>query len=145
MDISTALPIWYEFDHIGIAVKSLEEGEKLYRAMGWAVGHEETVESEKVRVKMFELGNNCRIELLEPTSDDSTVAKFLKKRGPGIHHICLRVKNISACLRNLKEKGFRLVNETPIEGARNCRVGFIHPSSAGGVLIEVSEEHPAPA
>jgi len=79
------------------------------------------------------------IELLEPTSADSTVKKFLDKRGGGIHHICFRVKNIEKVLENLKSEGMRLIHEKPIAGAHNCKVAFIHPSSANGVLIELSE------
>ena len=97
------LPIDFEFDHFGIAVHSLSEGEKVYLAMGFSEGHVEEVKSEKVRVKMFNLKNNSRIELLEPTDKDSAVAKFLEKRGPGIHHICLRVQNIRAALKKIKD------------------------------------------
>jgi methylmalonyl-CoA epimerase len=133
------LPIDFEFDHVGIAVNSLAEGEKVYLAMGFAPGHVETVESEKVRVKMFDLANNSRIELLEPTSKDSTVAKFLEKRGPGIHHICLRVKDIRKSLAKLKSANIRLIHAEPFRGAHNCEVAFIHPAGAGGVLIELSQ------
>jgi methylmalonyl-CoA/ethylmalonyl-CoA epimerase len=129
----------FEFDHVGIAVKSLTEGSKMYESMGLTHSSIEEVASEKVRVKMFELNNNSRIELLEPTSVDSTVAKFLEKRGPGIHHICLRVKNIRDVLGRLKTAGVRLIHEQPFRGAHDCDVAFIHPSSAGGVLIELSQ------
>lgn len=133
------LPLEFEFDHVGIAVPSLEEGEKVYLGMGISNGHIEEVKSEKVRVKMFELGNQSRIELLEPTSDDSVISKFLKKHGPGIHHICLRVTNVRASLEQLKKNGFRLIHDTPFRGAHNCEVAFLHPSTAGGVLIELSQ------
>jgi methylmalonyl-CoA/ethylmalonyl-CoA epimerase len=133
------LPFDFEFDHVGIAVKSLQEGEKIYLAMGFQEAGIEEVAREKVRVKMFELGNSSRVELLEPTSPDSTIAQFLAKRGPGIHHICLRVRDIRAVLAKLKKGGFRLVHEEPFEGAHQCQVAFIHPSSAGGVLVELSQ------
>jgi methylmalonyl-CoA/ethylmalonyl-CoA epimerase len=133
------LPIAYEFDHVGIAVRSLDEGEKVYLAMGFERGQTEDVKSEKVRVRMFEMGNNSRIELLEATASDSPVAKFLEKRGPGIHHICLRVKDIRHSLKSLKAHGIRLIHEEPFAGAHGCDVAFIHPSGAGGVLIELSQ------
>lgn len=137
----TPLPINgdFIFDHVGIAVRSLAEGEIVYKAMGFKVGKTEEVISEKVRVRMFELANQARIELLEATSEDSPVAKFLVKRGPGVHHICLRVKDIRSDLKKLKQARVRLINDEPFRGAHNCDVAFIHPSSAGGVLIELSE------
>lgn len=134
------LPVQFEIDHLGIAVNSLSEGELPYLAMGLTAEGTEEVPREKVRVRMFELKNNARIELLEPTSPDSTIAKFLAKRGPGLHHICLRVSNIAAVLEQLKAKGIRLIHETPFAGAHNCMVAFVHPSSMGGVLVELSEK-----
>lgn len=130
----------YELDHIGIAVKSLQEGFKFYEALGAQAGEVEEVASEKVRVMMFELKNKARLELLEPTSNESTIAKFLEKRGPGIHHICLRVPQVEPILQRLKAKGIRLIHEKPFAGAHGCLVAFIHPSSTGGVLIELSEK-----
>jgi methylmalonyl-CoA/ethylmalonyl-CoA epimerase len=91
-------------------------------------------------VAFLDLQNSSRVELLEPTESASTVAKFIDKRGPGIHHICLRVKLIDEVLKNLKNAGIKLINETPVRGAHNCRVAFVHPSSTGGVLIELSEK-----
>jgi methylmalonyl-CoA/ethylmalonyl-CoA epimerase len=133
------LPFKYKLDHIGIAVRSLVEGEKPYLALGFTAGKVEEVVSDKVRVKMFEMSNDSRIELLEPLSDDSPVAKFLVKRGPGIHHICLRVENIRQSISQLKEHNVRLINEVPTRGAHGCEIVFIHPASMGGVLIELSE------
>ncbi len=130
----------FQFDHVGIAVQSLAEGEKVYTAMGFVACGVEEVQSEKVRVKMFELGNESRIELLEPTSPESPVAKFLAKRGPGIHHICLRVADIRQALKTLKTAQVRLIHEEPFRGAHSCDVAFIHPSSAGGVLVELSQK-----
>ena len=132
-------PIDFEFDHVGIAVRSLDEGEKFYRALGFVEGHVEEVAREKVRVKMFELGNNSRIELLEPTSSDSVVAQFIEKRGPGIHHICLRVRNIREALQKLKSAKIRLIHDEPFRGAHDCEVAFVHPAGAGGVLVELSQ------
>lgn len=102
--------------------------------------HVEEVPGEKVKVGMFELDNDARIELLEPMSSDSAIAKFLATRGPGIHHICLKVKNIRAILKTLKAQGVRLVHEEPVPGAHNCLIAFVHPKSTGGVLIELSEK-----
>ena len=99
----------FDLDHIGIAVKSLAEGKAFYEALGFTGMTEETVESEKVRVGFFILKNGSRIELLEPTSKDSPIAKFLEKRGPGIHHICLRVQNIREVMKKLKAKGIQVL------------------------------------
>jgi methylmalonyl-CoA epimerase len=136
---ASTLPIEFEFDHVGIAVHSLDEGEKFYRALGFSPAVSEEVKSEKVKVRMFEMANNSRIELLEPTSPDSTIAKFLEKRGPGIHHICLRVKDVRKALGRLRQAKYRLVHDEPFKGAHNCLVAFVHPASTGGVLIELSE------
>jgi methylmalonyl-CoA epimerase len=129
----------FEFDHVGIAVKSIAESEKFYKALGFSHGHEEIIAREKVKAKIFTLGNDSRVELLEPTSSDSVIAQFIEKRGQGIHHMCLRVKDIRKSLAELKCAGMRLVHETPFVGAENCLVAFVHPSSTGGVLIELSE------
>lgn len=129
----------FELDHIGIAVNSIDEGSKFYRALGFAEPHIEDVPSEKTKTGFLKLQNNSNLELLESMSDDGVIKKFLEKRGPGIHHICLRVKNITEVLAHLKEQGVRLINETPKKGAHNCLVAFIHPASTGGVLIELSQ------
>ncbi|RYZ71625.1 MAG: methylmalonyl-CoA epimerase [Proteobacteria bacterium] len=129
----------YELDHIAIAVHSLEEGKKPYELLGFGEIHTELVESQKVLTGFLKLGNGSSLELLEPTSDDSPVKKFLDKRGPGIHHICLRVKGIDALVESLKTKGIQMIDQQPKLGAHNCRVAFIHPKSTGGVLIELSE------
>jgi methylmalonyl-CoA/ethylmalonyl-CoA epimerase len=133
------VPFSYEFDHVGIAVSSLTEAAKPYLALGWTTSHMEEVPAEKVRVQMFELGNNCRIELIESTSPESTITKFIARRGPGIHHLCLRVSDIDAALSRAREHGLRLIHETPFLGAHNCRVAFLHPKSMGGVLVELSQ------
>ena len=129
-------------DHLGIATKGIEE------ALGfWAEGlglenvHTETVEDQKVRVAMLPIGDT-RIELLEPTSDDSPISKFLEKRGGGIHHIAVEVEDIASELDTLKQKGVRLIDTEPRVGAGGCLVAFIHPSAAGGVLLELVQTPP---
>ncbi len=133
------LPIDFAMDHIGVAVNSLEEGFQFYQALGFKEISTEIVESEQVKVGMIELQNNCRIELLESTSDDGPVAKFIAKRGTGIHHICLRVQDVQSCINQLKSKGYQLIHETPKLGAHNCLIAFVHPKSTGGVLLELSQ------
>ena len=125
-------------DHIGIAVKSLDAA-KIYETLGLTVGHTETVETQKVRTAFLSVGDS-NLELLEPTSPDSPIAKFIEKRGEGIHHICLRVDDIEAQLARLKAEGYRLINEAPVPGAHGCRVAFLHPAAGNGVLIELSEK-----
>lgn len=138
--IGAELDFEFELDHIGIAVESLEKGFGFYEALGFRDLETEEVPSERVKVGFIRLGNKANLELLESTTDDSPIRKFLAKRGPGIHHICLRVKNIDGILQQLKAKGVRLIDEQAKQGAHNCRVAFIHPSDAGGVLIELSEK-----
>jgi methylmalonyl-CoA epimerase len=136
-----------KIDHIGIATNGIEEAAAAYRdALGIQVTETEEVSGQKVRVAMLPIGES-RIELLEATSADSPISKFLAKRGPGIHHIALRVDDIRARLADLKSKGARLIDEEPRTGAGGCLVAFIHPSSTGGVLIELVEhvgEKPVP-
>lgn len=129
----------FSMDHIGVAVKSLESGFKFYQALGYSEMETEEVPSEKVKVGFLPLANGCDIELLEPTSEDSPIAKFIAKRGEGIHHICLRVENIQEVMGRLKSKGVQLINDEPKIGAHNCLVAFVHPRSTGGVLLELSE------
>ncbi len=129
----------FELDHIGIAVESLEAGSAFYKALGLNLDHEEEVKSEKVKVGFFGLGNQCNLELLEASSQDSPIAKFIEKRGTGIHHICLRVKDIRKIIKQLQNAGVQLINAEPKMGAHNCLVAFVHPKSTGGVLIELSE------
>ncbi|HVS33362.1 MAG TPA: methylmalonyl-CoA epimerase [Thermoanaerobaculia bacterium] len=124
-------------DHIGIAVRSIE-GAAIYKALGLAIDHVETVERQGVKTAFLSVGDS-NLELLEPLSPDSTVAKFIEKRGEGIHHICFRVDDIEQSLASLKAEGFRLVNEAPVPGAHGCRVAFLHPAAGNGVLIELSE------
>ena len=126
-------------DHIGIAVKSLAEAVKVYQdAIGLHVYGYDEVDDQGVRVAMLTIGES-RIELLEPTREDSPIEKFMMKRGEGIHHIALRVDDIEQALERLKASGVRLIDTTPRRGAHNTRVAFIHPSSTHGVLLELVE------
>jgi methylmalonyl-CoA/ethylmalonyl-CoA epimerase len=125
-------------DHIGIAVRSLDAA-KIYEALGLTIDHVETVETQGVRTAFLSAGDS-NLELLEPTGPHSTVAKFIEKRGEGIHHICFRVTNLEDHLARLKAQGFRLINEAPVPGAHGCRVAFLHPAAGNGVLIELSEK-----
>jgi methylmalonyl-CoA/ethylmalonyl-CoA epimerase len=130
-------------EHIGIATRSIEDALKFWRdALGLEVIHAETVEEQGVRVAMLPAGEP-RVELLEPTGDDSPVAKFLEKRGPGIHHVAVRVEDIRASLAQLKAAGARLIDEEPKVGAGGCLVAFVHPSASGGVLLELVERSAA--
>jgi methylmalonyl-CoA epimerase len=130
-----------EIDHLGIAVKSLAEAKKFYEKLGLEIMPEETVESEKVRVAMVPVGES-RIELLEATSPDSPIAKFLEKRGPGLHHVALQVTNLVERVEGLKAAGIRLINPEVQIGAGGHMYVFVHPSSTGGVLLELVEEAP---
>jgi methylmalonyl-CoA/ethylmalonyl-CoA epimerase len=126
-------------DHIGIATRELEEALSVWRdALGLMVDSTDEVVEQGVRVAMLPIGET-HIELLEPLSQDSPVGRFLHKRGPGIHHIAIRVTNIREALRELKAKGAHLIDETPRVGANGCLVAFIHPSATNGVLLELVE------
>jgi methylmalonyl-CoA/ethylmalonyl-CoA epimerase len=128
-----------KISHIGIAVKSLDEAIPLYRdVFGLELEGIEEVPGEKVRVAFFPLGE-ARLELLEPTSPDSPIAKFIEKRGEGIHHIAYEVDQLEEKLGLLKEKGIRLIHEQPKPGAHNMRIAFAHPKATGGVLTEFCE------
>ena len=124
-------------DHIGIAVRSIE-ATAIYQAMGLEIEHVEVVETQGVKTAFLSVGDS-NLELLEPTGPTSSVAKFIEKRGEGIHHLCFRVDDIEAHLERLKAAGYRLINEHPVPGAHGCRVAFLHPSAGNGVLIELSE------
>jgi len=126
-------------DHIGIAVRSIEEGRKFYEALGLTVEHIEEVPAEGVRVAMMRCGES-RIELLEPLSADSTIGKFLEKRGPGVHHLCLASDDLKGDDARLRESGIEPMRPEPTRGAANCWVQFVHPRSTGGVLVELSQE-----
>ena len=124
-------------DHIGIATPTIDEGLTIWRdALGFTPDAAEEVAEQGVKVCMLPVGDT-HVELLEPLSAESAVGKFLAKRGPGIHHIAIEVRDINASLAELKKKGARLIDETPRVGARGCLVAFIHPSSTNGVLLEL--------
>ena len=125
-------------DHIGIAVRSIDAA-KVYEALGLTVDHVETVETQGVRTAFLSVGD-ASLELLEPTGPETTIARFIEKRGEGIHHICLRVDDLESHLAALQAKGYRLINEHPVPGAHGCRVAFLHPSAGNGVLLELSEK-----
>ena len=127
-------------DHLGIAVKSLAAAKGIYEKLGLQISPEETVEQEKVRVAMVPVGES-RVELLEATSEDSTIAKFIAKRGEGLHHVCLRVPDLGAVVAKLNNDGVRLVSEEIKTGAGGHRYVFVHPASTGGVLLELVEGH----
>ncbi len=131
----------FAIDHLGIAVRSLAQAKIFYEKLGIHVMPEETVAQEKVRLAMVPLGES-RIELLEPLTEESPIAKFLAKRGEGIHHVSLRVDDLTATVAALKKSGVRLVNEQIQVGAGGHLYIFVHPSSAGGVLLELCEEQP---
>jgi methylmalonyl-CoA epimerase len=129
----------FQIDHLGIAVKSLASAKAIYEKLGLSVSPEEMVAHEQVRLVMVTVGES-RLELLEATSDDSTIAKFIAKRGEGLHHMCLKVPNLPAAVERLKKDGVRLVSEEIKTGAGGHQYVFVHPSSAGGVLLELVQE-----
>lgn len=129
-----------ELDHIGIAVSDLREALAFYRdALGLEVAPPEEVGSQRVRAHFIGTGG-AALELLEATAADSPIARFVDRRGPGLHHITLRVDDIGAALARLKDRGVRLIDEQPRRGAHGSLVAFIHPSSAHGVLVELKQE-----
>jgi methylmalonyl-CoA/ethylmalonyl-CoA epimerase len=127
-----------KIDHVGIAVRSIEEARRFYEALGLEVEEIEEVPQEGVRVAMIPCGES-RIELLEPTRDDSPVATFLAKRGEGIHHVCLGSDDVAGDDGALRAAGYRVLRPEPTVGAGGARVQFVHPKSANGVLVELSE------
>jgi methylmalonyl-CoA epimerase len=131
----------YSLDHLGIAVKSLAQARKFYENLGLEIHGEETVESEKVKVAMVPCGES-RIDLLEPTSDESPVAKFLARRGEGMHHVAVHVDDLQGAVDKLKASGARLINEEIKVGAGGHLYVFVHPQSTGGVLLELVQEQP---
>jgi methylmalonyl-CoA/ethylmalonyl-CoA epimerase len=133
-----------KIEHIGIATPKIEDALAFWRdALGLTVVHTEEVAEQGVRVAMLPVGEP-RVELLEPTHADSPVAKFLAKRGAGVHHIAVRVDDIRASLARLKAGGARLIDEEPRVGAEGCLVAFVHPASSGGVLLELVERAQSP-
>lgn len=129
-----------KIEHIGIAVKSLDNANKLFASL-FGVEHYkiENVDSENVATSFFKIGEN-KIELLEATSPESAISKFIEKKGEGVHHIAFEVENIYAEIERLKKEGFQLIHETPKKGADNKLICFLHPKSTNGVLIELCQE-----
>lgn len=132
-----------KLDHIGIAVRSLERAREFYERLGLCVEGVETLAAEKVRVAMLPLGET-RIELMEPTADDSPIAHFIEKRGEGLHHIALEVRGLEGHLRRLEAGGMRIIPPQAEAGAGGHRYAFLHPASCGGVLVELVEAAPEP-
>lgn len=128
----------YKIDHLGVAVASIDDALAVYRALGLIEVKREEVPSQKVTAAFLPVGES-RIELLEPTGEDSPIAKFLAKRGEGIHHVCFAVEDLEAALKDLAARGFRLVHSSPVPGADGKRVAFLHPEAGHGVLIELAE------
>jgi methylmalonyl-CoA epimerase len=126
----------FSIDHLGIAVKSLAAAKGIYEKLGLQVSPEETVEQEQVRLVMVPVGES-RLELLEATSENSAIAKFIAKRGEGLHHVCMKVPDLPAAVARLKKDGVRLVTDEIKIGAGGHKYVFVHPSSAGGVLLEL--------
>ncbi|HUW49359.1 MAG TPA: methylmalonyl-CoA epimerase [Patescibacteria group bacterium] len=127
-------------DHIGIAVKNLDEAIALYRdVLGFHFEGVQTLNDRKIKIVSFRCGSESHIELVQPLSSDSAVAKFLENRGEGIHHFAIKVKNIKAVLDEYKLKGLTLIDEEPKPGAGGSKVAFIHPKSTRGVLLELVE------
>ncbi|NJE85715.1 methylmalonyl-CoA epimerase [Thermococcus sp. CX2] len=129
-----------KIDHVGIAVKNLEDAIKVWEGLGLSVEEIEEVPDQKVRTAIIHVGES-RIELLEPTAEDSPIAKFIAKRGEGIHHIALGVDNIEEHLAKLKDAGYRLIDEQPRIGAGGAKIAFVHPKAVTGVLLELCERN----
>jgi methylmalonyl-CoA/ethylmalonyl-CoA epimerase len=128
-----------KIDHLGLATPTLEEGLRVWReAFGLEATVSETVAEQGVRTAFLQVGE-IHLELLEPTGPDTPVGRFLARRGPGFHHICFLVEDLAAALRALEKKGVRLVDREPRAGAGGCQVAFLHPSSTGGVLVELKQ------
>ncbi len=127
-----------KIDHIGVAVSNLNEAVEVYKSLGFHVAEIEEVEEQKVRVAMLPIGES-KIELLEATSPESAIAKFIEKRGEGVHHIAINVENIEEALENAKKAGIKLIDEKPRIGAGGKKVAFLHPKSLKGVLLEFVE------
>jgi methylmalonyl-CoA/ethylmalonyl-CoA epimerase len=133
------MPSIKRIDHIAILVEDIHAALTFWRdTLGLQLDHLEEVPDQQAEVAFMPV-NESEIELVRPTTDDSGMARYLKKRGPGIHHICFEVDDLEACLEQLKEKGVRLINPEPVPGAEGKIVAFIHPESTGGVLIELCE------
>jgi len=135
----TSVKEMFQIDHLGIAVKSLAAAKAIYEKLGLSVSTEETLEQEQVRLVMVPVGES-RLELLEATSENSAIAKFIAKRGEGLHHVCLRVPDLRAAVERLRKNGVRLVSDEIKTGAGGHKYIFVHPTSAGGVLLELVQK-----
>lgn len=132
-------PLTSGLDHIGVAVPSLADAVPLYRdLLGLPFLYEDEVATDGVKVAVFDLGKG-HLELLEPTNEDSPIAKFIAKRGPGLHHVALRATDCGQALDALKDVGVRLIDETPRTGAGGAQIGFVHPKATGGILLELCQ------
>jgi methylmalonyl-CoA/ethylmalonyl-CoA epimerase len=128
-----------KIDHLGIAVNNIEDGKNFWMdALGLEFEGSETVEEQKVTTAFFPVGES-EVELLESTAPDGPIAKFLEKKGPGIHHVAFRVENVEAALAELKEKGIKLIDEKPRMGAGGAKIAFLHPKATNGILVELCE------
>ncbi len=127
-------------DHVAVAVHNLEAAQKIYRAIGFHFAPEkEIIASQAVRTAFGQIDQRAKLELLEPHGEEGPIHRFLEKHGPGIHHLCFRVADLEAKCAELKQLGYRLVYDAPIQGAHRCLANFLHPQSTGGVLIELSQ------
>ncbi len=133
-------------DHIGIATRSLDEDSSFWKLIGLIQSEEDEINQEQgVNIRFFSTGDNTlnsvspRIELLEPRGPDTPIGRFLEKRGPGIQQICFRVDDLESMIQHLISNNIRMINETPKQGAGGCLIAFVHPSSTGGVLVELSQ------
>jgi methylmalonyl-CoA epimerase len=131
-------------DHIGVAVEDLDAAIALHEeAYGMAVAHREVVEAQGVEAVLLDVGEN-HVELLRPLDGETPVGRFLSKRGPGLHHVAYQVSDVQATLDTLRDRGLRLIDETPRTGIRGSRVAFLHPESSGGVLTEIVQPSEGP-
>jgi methylmalonyl-CoA/ethylmalonyl-CoA epimerase len=137
-----SLPMTDDFvlDHIAIAVKNIESTKKIYQDFGLKFSDEiEEVKEQKVLTAFAQIDKNAHIELLEPTSNESTIHKFIESKGEGIHHLCFKVPDVKSKTNELSAKGYKFIYPEPRIGAGGCLVNFIHPKSTGGILIEISQ------
>tara|TARA_B100000287_G_C20433642_1_gene702616 strand:- start:294 stop:701 length:408 start_codon:yes stop_codon:yes gene_type:complete len=130
-----------KIDHIGIATKSIQDSSLIWEILGFTNSGEEIVADQGVKVKIFSADEGTKIELLEPLGEETPIGKFIKKRGPGIQQLAISVSDIKKTILKLKKKNITLINEVPTKGANGNLIAFIHPSSAGGILIELVEEN----
>lgn len=130
-------------DHIGIACENLEDSSGFWKLLGLIQGEDELVEDQGVTTRFFSTSDNDpkvpKIELLEPTSEDTPIGKFIAKRGPGVQQVCFRVEDIVECIRILIDNDIKMIDEIPRNGAHGAKIAFVHPKSTGGVLVELSQ------